>query len=255
MRPLRGSPGKLPRRLGMVKTGCCGWSESHAKYFHDFNLIEVQDTFYQPGRIATYEKWRAGAPRGFEFTAKAWQLITHESWSPTYRRLSAPIPAVTKDRYGAFRPTEEVLRAWEVTAGTAKALGATIILFQCPASFAPTEENIKNLRTFFSKIDRGSFILAWEPRGSWEEKDIKRLCEDLELVHCVDPFKGRPLAGRIRYFRLHGLPGYDLDYTYSDDELLKLLSMVDRDAVYVMFNNYSMLVDAARFQRLGNHRA
>lgn len=236
--------------LGMVKTGCCGWSEPHAEYFQDFDVMEVQETFYQPGRIAKYEKWRAAAPRGFEFVVKAWQLVTHASSSPTYRRLSMAMPAAAKNHYGAFRPTDEVLTAWQVTAEAAKALGATVILFQCPASFAPTEENRKNLRTFFSRIDRGSCVLAWEPRGAWEEKDIKRLCEDLDLVHCVDPFKARPLAGQIRYFRLHGLPGYDLDYTYSDDDLQRLLSMADRDEVYVMFNNYSMLDDCRRYRRL-----
>jgi len=238
----------------VIRTGCCGWSESHAKYFQDFDVIEVQETFYQPGGISKYEKWRTGAPRGFEFVVKAWQLITHEPSSPTYRRLSTAVAAEAKGHYGSFRPTEEVFQAWGVTVEVAKALAAQIILFQCPASFAPMEENGKNLRAFFSRIDRGSFILAWEPRGAWEEKDIQGICDELDLLHCVDPFKVRPLAGDIRYFRLHGLPGYDLGYRYTDDDLRKLLSMADRETAYFMFNNYSMLDDARRFQRIGAKR-
>ncbi len=234
----------------MISIGCCGWSESQANYFRDFRIIEVQETFYQPGGIGKYEQWRAAAPRDFEFTVKAWQLITHEPSSPTYRRLKAPVPPSKKDRYGSFRPTGEVFAAWEATALIAEALGAGTILFQCPASFGPTAENRKNLETFFSKIDRGSFSLAWEPRGAWEENDVRPLCRDLGLIHCVDPFKTRPLAGRIRYFRLHGLPGYDLGYRYTNDDLRRLLTMIDRKTCCVLFNNTSMLGDALRFRRL-----
>ncbi|MHC1610664.1 MAG: DUF72 domain-containing protein [Candidatus Methanospirareceae archaeon] len=32
------------------------------------------------------ERWRLRAPKEFEFTVKAWQLITHEPTSPTYRK-------------------------------------------------------------------------------------------------------------------------------------------------------------------------
>jgi len=234
----------------VTRTGCCGWSEPHGKYFQDFDVIEVQETFYQPGRTAKCEKWRAEAPVDFQFVMKAWQLITHEASSPTYRRLSRPIPAETKNRYGSFRPTDEVFAAWEATVEAARALAARIILFQCPASFAPSEANRDNLRGFFSRIDRGSFVLAWEPRGGWEEKDIKAICDELALVHCVDPFKASALAGQIRYFRLHGLPGYDLGYKYSDDDLVKLHHLASGDEVYVMFNNYSMLDDCRRFVQL-----
>lgn len=234
----------------MINIGCCGWSEPQARYFRDFRVLEVQETFYQPGGIKKYEKWRAMAPRDFVFTVKAWQLITHDPSSPTYRRLKTSVPSSRKDRYGSFRPTREVFAAWEVTALIAEELGAGIVLFQSPAGFIPETVNRKNLGIFFSKIDRGSFTLAWEPRGTWEERDIRSLCRDLGLVHCVDPFKSRPLAGGIRYFRLHGLPGYDLGYQYSNSDLRRLLAMVDRKTAYVLFNNNSMLDDALRFRRL-----
>ena len=234
----------------MIKAGCCGWSESHAQYFRDFDVLEIQETFYQPRAIEKYEKWRADAPSSFTFIVKAWQLITHTPSSPTYRRLSSPIPPGKRHLYGSFRPTEEVLEAWRVTADTGRALGARIILFQCPASFVPADENRKNLIAFFSRIDRRSFLLAWEPRGTWEKKDIKNLCDELRLIHCVDPLKARPLAGRARYFRLHGLPGYDLTYKYSDADLQQLSTMADREVVYFMFNNYSMLGDCRRFRHL-----
>ncbi len=234
----------------MIKVGCCGWCEPHGKYFRDFAVIEVQETFYQPGRMEKYEKWRAESPRDFEFTLKAWQLITHEPSSPTYRRLSRAIPADKRQRYGSFRLTDEVLAAWEVTKQAARALRSRIIVFQCPASFQPDEENRKNVARFFTRIDRGAFVPAWEPRGAWADREVKALCRELELVHVVDPFKGRPTAGRVRYFRLHGLPGYDLSYRYSDADLQSLASMAGRSTIYMMFNNISMFDDATRLKAI-----
>ena len=99
-----------------TKVGCCGFVVSQQEYFQLFNLIEIQTTFYQLPRLQTAEKWRATAPQGFEFTIKAWQLITHEPSSPTYRRLRSKIDPTKLDHYGSFRVTPEVLEAWNRTA-------------------------------------------------------------------------------------------------------------------------------------------
>jgi uncharacterized protein YecE (DUF72 family) len=234
----------------MIKIGCCGWAEAHKKYYRDFPVIEIQETFYQPGSAAKYAKWRAEAHDDFEFTVKAWQLITHDPSSPTYRKLKKPVPRAKQNRYGSFRPTDEVFAAWEVVDEIAQALKSRIILFQCPSSFGPTDENKKNIGTFFKKMHRRKYTLAWEPRGAWEENDIQRLCRELDLVHCVDPFKARPVHGTLNYFRLHGKPGYNLKYEYTKDDLCELADMADKKSNYVLFNNLSMLKDARRFQRI-----
>ncbi len=237
-------------RENTVKMGCCGWAEGQETYYQEFDVVEVQETFYQPGRIGKYEIWRRAAPLEFEFTVKAWQLITHEPTSPTYRKLKSAIPRGKKKCYGSFRPTQEVFAAWEVTDMIAQALDARMILFQSPSSFAPSPENKRNLRAFFKAIDRRVYSLCWEPRGDWQEKDIRRICSDLDLVHCVDPFKSRPMHGSIRYFRLHGRPGYNLRYRYRKQDLEELLGMIGRTTAYVFFNNLNMLHDAKMFQRL-----
>ncbi len=233
-----------------IKVGCCGWAEGQKTYYQEFDAIEVQETFYQPGRLEKYEKWRRAAPPEFEFTVKAWQLITHEPTSPTYRKLKSAIPQGKKKCYGSFRPTQEVFAAWEVMDMIAQALDARKILFQSPSSFAPSPENKRNLRAFFETIEHRSYSLCWEPRGDWQEKDIRRICSDLDLVHCVDPFKSRPMHGNIRYFRLHGRPGYNLRYRYRKQDLQELICVIGRKTAYVFFNNLSMLHDAKMFQRL-----
>lgn len=73
--------------------------------------------------------WRAKAPPDFEFTLKAWQLITHEASSPTYRRLTEKLSPAQLRRCGSFKPTDEVFRAWERTDEIARALRSRIIAF------------------------------------------------------------------------------------------------------------------------------
>ena len=235
----------------VIKVGCCGFPLKKTEYFQKFPVVEIQTVFYQPpAKIETVEKWRRTAPSEAEFTVKAWQLITHPSSSPTYRRLKIRIPESKRENYGFFKPTKEVFEAWEKTREVAKTLEAKIIVFQCPASFEPEEENIENLRTFFKKVKKENFIFVWEPRGKWEVGSIKNLCQELNLVHCADPFKQKPSFGKINYFRLHGKPGYNLSYQYTDPDLNKLEEMCDKEINYCMFNNLSMARDAQRFEQI-----
>jgi uncharacterized protein YecE (DUF72 family) len=231
-----------------IKVGCCGFAAAQKKYFELFKVVEIQQTFYQVPEIKTAEKWRHAAPPGFEFTMKAWQLITHVPSSPTYRRLRERIDPGKADRYGGFRPTMKVMDAWKRTAAFARALGTSIIVFQCPASFRPLEQNAKNMTAFFSKIDRTGFTFAWEPRGAWPDDLIKMLCKELDLIHCVDPFRNGSLSGDIDYFRLHGITHYV--YTYTDKELDILQKEIRQKPTYVMFNNNTMKEDALRFLKI-----
>jgi len=229
----------------MIKIGCCGFPVNRPTYYKNFNVVETQQTFYQLPKIETALKWREEAPSNFEFTAKAWQLITHPPTSPTYKRLK--ITLENKENYGFFKPTEEVFSAWERTEEICSALKARIVLFQCPASFKPTPENKENIKKFFTTIDRKNYIFVWEPRGKWEEEEIKELCKELDLIHGVDPFKNKPLYGKLRYFRLHGKDGYK--YKYSEEDFKQLIKLIEKGIeTYIMFNNVYMFEDAKKFE-------
>jgi uncharacterized protein YecE (DUF72 family) len=301
--------------LRSFRVGCCGFPISLRRYAEEFSVAEVQQTFYQPPALRTLEKWRGAVSTGFEFTLKAWQLITHEASSPTYRRLREELGAQQRREAGAFRLNETVMYGWRRTLECARALGSRCVLFQCPARFGPTPANKANLRGFFRAIkpdllspnpsttggeDRrggrrgdpcaptahvvhakgaggkgaapapppvprgdgaqsahwslpssASWLLAcvWEPRGEWQSEEVRELCEELGLVHGVDPFRQNPVAGPFGYFRLHGRTGYR--YRYNDQELEQLREMAGKHpSCYVLFNNTSMLEDARRFQRL-----
>jgi uncharacterized protein YecE (DUF72 family) len=233
-----------------VNIGTCGFHVTKEKYSKLLSCVEVQHTFYQPPQIKTLERWRAEIPEDFEFTLKAWQLITHEAKSPTYRRLKKELSETEKEEAGFFKPTETVKEAWEMTLACANALKARTILFQCPASFRQNGENIANLEKFFSTVKRGKLNFCWEPRGAtWNDTTVKDICKALKLWHVVDPFVRRTLTPDKCYFRLHGRTGWR--YKYEEDELEELVMMLPKNKLsYVFFNNIYMTQDAQIFQEI-----
>ena len=235
----------------LVKIGCCGFRSSRESYYASLPAVEIQHTFYQPPLLATLEKWRNEAPAGFEFTLKAWQLITHQPSSPTYRRLKRELSDGERRQAGSFRPSGIVEEAWETTYECAKALDAKAVLFQCPASFGPTNDNLKNMLGFFGRAKREGLKFCWEPRGGWPPDLIGDLCRDLDLWHVVDPFSLRTVTPGRCYFRLHGRGGWR--YSYEDEEMEELYSMLPEGAEsYVFFNNIEMRRDALRFKEIAS---
>lgn len=187
-------------------------------------------------------------PPGFEFTLKAWQLITHTATSSTYRRLKTPLTASEASETGAFRPTDVVRRGWEKTLACARLLHATAVLFQCPASFRPTDENVENLRGFFREIGPTEGLRhLWEPRGDWEGSLVRNLCRELGLVHVVDPFRSaRVWPEDFAYLRLHGVTG--ARHAHTDAQLRQVMDALPPGGTsYVLFNNLPRFGDAKRF--------
>jgi uncharacterized protein YecE (DUF72 family) len=212
----------------------CGFPKSRADLFRTLRLLEVQETFDKAPRADTVARWRRGAPEGFEFTAKASQLITH----------------------GLFGPTDEVFAAWAKTRDVCEALGATTVVFESPPSFGPTAKNRDNLYAFFSRAET-RLARAWEPAGTWPTHVVERVCEDLDLQHATDPFAAE-LADQPRaYYRLHGSPPGRTrhDYTYTDEDLLRLRAFCDEvDHATVVFDNVTKYEDALRFLDLVRQR-
>jgi len=232
----------------MIQVGCCGFPVKRSLYYETFPVVEIQQTFYQLPRMITAGRWREEAPSGFEFTMKAWQLITHEPSNPTYRRLKMAIPEEKKKNYGFFKRTEEIEVAWAKTAEFARALGARIIVFQSPSSFFPSDDHIRNIKGFFHNIDRNSFTLIWEPRGKWDREQVESICMESGVIPCLDPFGEARARGDLLHLRLHGRRGYH--YTYAEAELKKLIETgKEYHKAYFMFNNTNMYEDACRLRK------
>jgi uncharacterized protein YecE (DUF72 family) len=230
----------------VIKVGTCGFTYKHFEYFE---ALEVQQTFYDVVGETTLKNWKKRAGDRVEFTVKALQVITHEYNKVTYKRMKKF--KGNENNFGFFKHTEEVIKAYEITLNEAKTLGSKVIVFQTPSSFKPTEENINNLKQFFSSVEKG-IIYAWEPRGDeWYKMDLKSLFDELGIIHVVDPFRHSSVT-KDKYYRLHGIGGGEVNYSYkyTDDDLKKLAEIVLKDEnVYVMFNNIYSFEDALRFKR------
>jgi uncharacterized protein YecE (DUF72 family) len=232
--------------VGGPRVGLCGWTISQREYVEQFALVEVQHTFYEPPADPLLQRWRTQVPPGFEFTMKAWQVVTHDGSSPTYRRMKQPPPPEERDQVGSFRLTPPVLAAWERTRECARILHATAVLLQCPRSFRPTEANVERMRTFFDAVERPEARLLWEPRGPWPAYLVAELCRDLALAHVVDPMQTETVTPEQTYYRLHGTTG--ARHVHSPEELRRLRDRVQgRPDPYVLFNNLPRTGDAQRF--------
>ena len=236
-----------------VRIGLCGFTMAMEDYALHFPVIEVQHTFYAPPRDEVMQRWRAVTAPTLEYTMKVWQLVTHSSSSPTYRRMKPPLAADAVP--GFFRDSAAVAQGWQRSRQCAAVLKATALLFQCPASFGPDRENIERLRRFFERIERPEARLLWEPRGGrWVagRSLALSLCRELDLVHVVDPFVTAPDPEQPVYWRLHGPAGPRS--SYSDAQLQQLHGMVGAATAqaprYVMFNNMPRVRDAKRFAEL-----
>jgi uncharacterized protein YecE (DUF72 family) len=240
-----------------VHIGCCGWSYLDERefaglikrkylsklqaYVQLFSTVEINSTFYRLPRLSTAQKWRQEADASnpkFEFTVKAYQGITH------LHRFSG-------ESVSLFNQLKEICRA----------LKASVLLFQSPASFRPTDASLKAMRSFFKEIEREDLVLVWEPRGKWYDDPglIAELCEKHRLVHCVDPFRNDALAfgeAKIAYCRLHGFGRPSMyHYDFSEEELRRLHSILKSlprslHQSYVFFNNVSCYRNGLEFMEL-----
>ena len=233
-----------------VRIGLCGFTISMKAYAARFEVVEIQSTFYEPPADSRLVRWRQATSPALEFTMKVWQLVTHSAQSPTYRRMKHPPDA--QDQPGGFRDSAAVYEGWQRSVECANVLRATGMLFQCPASFGPTQENVRALRRFFGRIQRPDARLLWEPRGkAWvANRDMAlALCADLDLVHVVDPSVTPPPKGGAVYWRLHGLG--NVRHSYTDEQLRTLHTLLVRSEpagpAYVLFNNLPRVADAQRF--------
>jgi len=242
----------------MIWVGCCGLPEGLEKYAKRFKVLEINSTFYKLPKLETAERWRKKVPEDFKFSVKCHQGVTHPIKSPTWRRSGLKPEELERleGKVGFLRPTREVLNFWEKTMEICKVLGAEICLIQLPRSFKESEENLQNLKEFFSKAKRDGLKIALELRG-WDLEAFRRICKELDLIQVTDPFLQMPSYIKdIVYFRLHG--SYEkgrinYKHKYSEKELKELkekLEGLEAKDIYVMFNNVYMKEDALRFKEL-----
>ena len=236
-----------------VRIGCAGWSipgrhgalfgtgDSHlARYATRFDVVEINSSFYRPHAANTYARWASAVPRGFRFSVKLPQAITHDA------RLK-----------GAGAP---LTRFVDEIAGLGTRLGG--VLVQLPPSLA---FDARSANGFFAALRRRiEAPVACEPRhASWFEPRVDALWERYDITRvAADPARCAQAAfvggaGRWRYWRWHGSPRMYHD-GYDDTRLRALAEAIKaqtppRRVAWCIFDNTAgghAIADAARLQAL-----
>lgn len=250
--------------MKLIKVGCCGFPLSRSKYYENYVVVELQNTFYDLPSVDWCIKLREEAPNNFEFVVKAWQVLTHPHTSPTWRKMRRRIKG-SLENYGYLKPTRENLEAFIEVLEVAKTLNSKLIVLQTPPSMVFNEESFNWVKSFFKETTgflNNSVKLCWEPRGEWAQRldALKSVVEDFGVIHVTDLLKATPIPNPhgLIYTRLHGLNGevnYRYRYKHSDFEKMKntLINIAFTEA-YVMFNNVYMREDSMNFKEyLRNH--
>lgn len=243
-----------------VRIGPAGWSYAdwqgivypspRPANFHEpeylaryFDTIEINTSFYQPLRPKLAEQWlkHIEANGKFQFTAKAWQKLTHET-------------DATEDDVRSVRAGFDVLR-------DAHRLGA--VLLQFPFSFHNTPENLSCVERLADSFE--DYPLVVEVRhSSWNDANFHQFLRRraIGLVNIDQPLIGRSIrpsehqTSSVAYFRLHGrrydtwftddptIPRHErYNYLYSEEELKPWAERIERVATrakstFAIMNNH-----------------
>jgi uncharacterized protein YecE (DUF72 family) len=190
------------------------WLEIYASRFP---VVEVNNSFYQLPKEATFEKWKAETPARFQFAVKASRYITH------IRRL--------RDC------GEPVKLFWSRATRLGDKLGP--VLFQFPPNFAA---EVDRLREFLTLLP-DAMLAAFEFRDdSWRSDTALSLLDDAGAAWVLADRPGWrvPLlvTGGWSYVRFHQGRAAHPGYTQR-----KLREWADRIAglgakdVFAFFNN------------------
>ena len=276
-----------------ILVGSCSWTDptlitsgrfyprgvtsaaARLRYYADqFEIVEVDSTYYAPPSVRNSELWVERTPAGFVFDVKAFAVLTHHpavaERLPDWLRAALPQEAHGKRNVyaGDFSPAD-LEKVWQLhrdalePLASAGKLGA--VLFQFPPWFVRSRENREYLRDLPARLP--GWPIAVEFRGGgWMTGESAtgtlRLLEEAGLAYvAVDEPQGFPnstppltaATAQLAVVRLHGRnadtwesrTGAASDrfrYLYSEAELLEWVPRVrelaaQTQSVHVLFNN------------------
>jgi len=189
---------------GTIRTGMAGWifpewrkgqfypedlkqKEELAWASRHITAIEINSTFYQNQKPASFEAWAAQTPEGFVFTVKGHQVVTH------IKRL------------------KDVEQPLELFFGSIAALGPKLgaVCWQLPGNF---KYDLDRLETFMKLLPR-NIRQALEVRSKAfatpEFIDLLRAHNVALVVADTEDWPWLDQTADFTYCRLQGAPGSD----------------------------------------------
>jgi uncharacterized protein YecE (DUF72 family) len=199
-----------------------------------FNSVEINYSFYRFPPLTSIKFWQIKAPRDFTFSIKVHRSITH------YNRLKKPRSIELWDQFSKiFEPLQNKIDFW---------------LFQMPANFKFTQENLERVRSFFNSdgimhqvVTRKKAVIEFRDSSWWNEPALKEI-ERAGIAFCsVDaprlPNEIITISDAI-YLRLHGTKTW-YNYLYPEERLKQIVSDMiamgaQKKAIYLN-NDHGML--------------
>ena len=190
-------------------------------YLHDFDTVELNNTFYQLPKEETFDTWRESTPRDFLFAVKGSRFITH-----MIKLKDAERGLVN------FMPRAERLRG---------KLGP--ILWQLPPGW---KVNLERLESFLSLLPPEHHY-AFELRNeTWMTPEVLALLRRYNAAFCIYELAGYhspiELTADWTYIRLHGPTPFKYQGSYSDEQLSDWADRIKKwsrtlKKIYVYFDN------------------
>ncbi|MEM2940447.1 MAG: DUF72 domain-containing protein [Thermoproteota archaeon] len=218
--------------------GTSGWSYSWNPDGFDWyvknsglNSVELNASFYRfPFRNQVYA-WSRKTPKGFRWVVKVSKIVTH-----IYRMSFKAVNTFNKFT-SIFKPLEENIDYY---------------LFQLPPFVEPSQNTIRNIEKFFTKVEIAEkAAVEWRNMkwfsGEWEEWASSK---GLTVVSVDSPDLPRYVfntTGTV-YLRMHGRSSwYSHNYTMQElKETVKNVLESKPRRIYVFMNNDHYMIDNAR---------
>jgi uncharacterized protein YecE (DUF72 family) len=225
------------KRKPTLRIGLSGWNYPQWKtHFYDgvpqrewlahamrhFNGIEINATFYMLQKKPSLERWRALAPPGFAFTAKAHRFATHNM------KLLKPADTIRVQKAN-LAPLRNRL---------------DVVIWQLPERM---RKNLERLDGFGRALKRWANVRhAVEFRHeTWFDDEVAERLSRHRIANCISDAADWPrwdaVTTDLVYVRLHG---HERTYrsAYSDVELRRWAGKIrrwrrDGRAVHVYFDN------------------
>jgi len=234
----------------MIKIGCTGFPVGRKQYESKFGLVEVNQFFDKFPMGRTIEKWKAEAPKNFEFIVWAPRSVTHLLKSGRNGAHSGFTQRSHK--HGYFQDSAEVRHAFGRACSAAQTLDAKMIFFKLPKSLSAHSDNVGRIQKFFMSAPTSTLHFVWEPPTNWPLSLVSELSKSLGITPAVNPL-GRlgQAKGAIQYFRLGNTTETKAVHSFSSSELKDIKRACTKSLAYVIFNNGpTSFQDAVRFSEL-----
>jgi uncharacterized protein YecE (DUF72 family) len=205
-----------------------------AYYSTVFNTLELNGTFYRLPKLETLKKYANATPEDFRFSVKASRYITHIRRLQECRQTVSDFVALMREGLGDKLAS---------------------ILFQFPATFKYSEENLARILENVPLEEQNVF----EFRDiSWWNTAVTTTFENNNLTFCNIDYPRLKTAfvhtSRIFYLRLHGSPDlFKSPYTILQLQEFTTAFPGNATRIQVYFNNTYFdagYTNAAQLQQL-----